>query len=663
MFELPSYPWQRQRCWLEPSTAGTNLHREQAAGSGTGNHSLLGRHFNSPHRSGTHFWETELNRNYLSYLDDHRIQGVAVLPASAYVEMALAATVEVFGAQRFVLKNIEFRKALFLPESGTRTLQLILSRGADGEASFHIYSCPGGVPHSDRSWTLHATGKVCLQPDNCIIASNTGHEGPTEMRARCPEMISGQDYYRKLRESGIDYGPYFQSITRLWQNNGEMAGEVQVTDAPEAASDGSAIRLAILDAGFQLFGAAVAAEATVSNRQEICLPTRIDQFRVCGRPGRGQVGHARVQHREANATTGDVQLLDEAGRVAVEIKGLRFEYLGEGAQRTAADNLDNCLYTFQWQPKELTAGITSAPASPVSWLIFADKGGVGDALSALLGARGERSILVTRGDSYKQIDGEHYRIRPERPEDIRRLFEASLRSDQPRCRGVLHLWSLDVVHPDETTVASLNAAQTLGCGSVLLLVQELARTESSDLPRLWLITRGAQAAGEQCSPVSVAQSPLWGLGRVIAQEHAALWGGLVDLDPGASERDAEAHQLSEEISQTDGEDQLAFRQGRRYVGRLVRYRPPATQATPAQWRTDSSYLISGGLGDLGLLVARWMVEQGARRLILLGRTRMPPRSNWSSVETGSRLARQIAAIRKLEIIGCMRASGAGRCSG
>ena len=77
----------------------------------------------------------------------------------------------------------------------------------------------------------------------------------------------------------------------------------------------------------------------------------------------------------------------------------------------------------------------------------------------------------------------------------------------------------------------------------------------------------------------------------------------------------------------------------------------ATQAPPLRWRTDGSYLISGGLGDLGLLVARWMVEQGARRLILLGRTRLPPRSTWSSVETGSRLARQIAAIRELESLG------------
>jgi acyl transferase domain-containing protein/acyl carrier protein len=539
---LPFYPWQRERCWLEPSAGDTDSHREQVSRSGSGNHPLLRRHFKPAQPAGTHFWETTLDKNSLPYLDDHRIQGVAVLPASAYVEMALAAAVQVFGGQSVTLKDIEFRKALFIPEGATHKIQVILSQGADGATTFHIYSCPGAVVHSGKPWILHATGRVCLQPDNSIITPVAGPETLTEMRARCAEKISGQDYYRKLSESGIHYGPFFQSIAQLWRNNGDVLGEVQVPDGPEAEFHGFQVHPAILDAGLQVLGAAIAAEATGKGQQGIYLPTRIDQFRVYGRPGRHLWSHTRVQHREADATTGEVQLLDEDGRVAVEIQGLRFEYLGEDTPRAAVANLDDWLYEFQWQPKERATGRPSAPASRASWLIFTDSGGVGDALSALLEARGERSILVARGESYEQTDSEHYRIRPEQPEDIRRLFEAALTSEQPGCRGIVHLWSLDVAA--ETTVASLNATQTLGCGSVLLLVQELARTESPDLPRLWLITQGAQAAGEKPAPLSVAQSPLWGLGRVIAQEHPTFWGGLVDLEPGhPALRDAAAHQL------------------------------------------------------------------------------------------------------------------------
>jgi len=649
--QLPLYPWQRKRYWFEPTVGDPGSRREQISRNGTGNHPLLGRHFQSAHPVGTHFWEATLNRHSLPYLDDHRIQGIAVLPASAYVEMALAAGVKVFGAQLAALQDIEFRKALFLPDGGSRTIQVILSQGADGAASFHIYSRPGRAVYAGESWTLHATGKVCLQQNVGVITPDAEQETLAEIQTRCAEKIDGPDYYRRLRESGVHYGPFFQSIAQLWRNNGDVLGEVQVPDGPEADFTGFQIHPAILDAGLQVLGAAVAAEATENGRQGIYLPTRIDQFRVHGRPGRHLWSHTRVQRREADATTGEVQLLDEAGRMSIEIQGLRFEFLGNDTPRAAVDSLDDCLYEFQWQPKEHATGEPSAPAARASWLIFTDRGGVGDALSALLEARGERSILVSRGESYEQTDGEHYRIRPERPEDIRRLFEAALISDQPACRGIVYLWSLDVTGPEKTTIDSLNAAQTMGCGSVLLLVQELARTESPDPPRLWLITQGAQAAGEQHAPLSIAQSPLWGLGRVVAQEHPTFWGGLVDLEPGLSLRDAAAVQLWEEISSADGEDQLAFRQGRRYVGRLARHRPSAKQARPLRWRTDGTYLISGGLGDLGLLVARWMVEQGARRLILLGRSKLPSRSDWSSVETGSRLARQITTIRELESLG------------
>jgi myxalamid-type polyketide synthase MxaD len=647
---LPLYPWQRERCWLEPLAGDADSHRDQVSRSGPRDHPLLGRHFKSAHSVGTHFWETTLDKKSRPYLDDHRIQGGAVLPATAYVEMALAAAVEVFRAQSVVLNNIEFRKALFLPDGETHAIQVILSQDADGTASFHIYSCPGGQVHSGKSWTLHATGKICPQQDNSVITPDS-KVTLVEMRARCAEKISGQDYYTRLRENGIHYGPFFQSIAQLWRNNGDMLGEVQVPDGPEAEFNSSQIHPAILDAGLQVLGAAVAAEAAGNGRQGIYLPTRIDQFRVHGRPNRHLWSHARVQLREADATTGEVQLLDEAGDVAVEIQGLRFEYFGENTQRAAVDHLDDWLYEFQWQPKERATGKSSAPDSRGSWLIFTDSGGVGDELSAVMQAQGAHSILVSAGESYEQTDGEHYCICPQRPEEIRRLFEATLACDQRGCRGIVHLWSLDVARPEETSVASLNAAQTLGCGSVLLLVQELARMESRDIPRLWVITQGAQAAGEKPAPLSVAQSPLWGLGRVIAQEHPTFWGGLVDLEPGTSLRGVAAHQLWQEISSPDGEDQLAFRQGGRYVGRLVRQRPSTTQALPLRWRKDGSYLISGGLGDLGLLVARWMAEQGARRLILLGRTKLPPRANWSSVGTGSRFIRQITAIRELESLG------------
>ncbi|MBP1776753.1 MAG: eryA, partial [candidate division NC10 bacterium] len=103
---LPAYPWQRERCWPELSTGDADSHREQVPRSGRGNHPLLGGQFKSAHPPGAHFWEFTLDRTSRPYLDDHCIQGVAVLPASAYLEMALAAAVDVFGNQSVELTDI-----------------------------------------------------------------------------------------------------------------------------------------------------------------------------------------------------------------------------------------------------------------------------------------------------------------------------------------------------------------------------------------------------------------------------------------------------------------------------------------------------------------------------------------------------------------------------
>ena len=525
---------------------------------------------------------------------------------------------------------------------------MILSHGENEPAVVHVYSYAGGAAYSGKSWTLHAIAQVCHDEEGGVVAADGRHVMIADMRTRCQEQISGQAYYSALQQSGVEYGSFYQVIARLFRDKEAFLGEIQSPEAPDADIAAFRIHPGILDAGLQVFGAAVAAGANESHRHGLHLPTRIDQFRLRGRPGGRHWCHARVRQLQADATTGDVQLLDEAGGVAVEIAGLRFEYLGEDARRAAVDNPDDWLYELQWRPEGLPA---AAPSSPASWLIFKDCGGAGDALCRLLEASGERCILVTRGESYEQTDSRHYRIRPGRPEDIRRLFDAVLVSNHPRCRGIVHLWSLDVAASEDTTVASLHAAELLGCGTALLLTQELARADLPDLPLLWLMTRGAQAVGETLAPLSVAQAPLWGLGRVIAQEHPTFWGGLVDLDPLASPGDTEARQIWAEISGDSREDQLAFRDGRRCVARLVRRRSSFAPSHRLQWRTDGTYLISGGLGDLGLLIARWIVGQGARRLILLGRTTLPPRPDWRAAEPGSRLARQITAIRELELLG------------
>jgi len=158
---LPTYPFQRQRYWVE--TAASRTHRKTTATptKSVALHDLLQPLKNLAHLPGSYFWEIELSSQIFPYLKDHRIQGVMVLPGTAYLGIAQAGADEIFGTSSYFLKDVEFHKALFLREDGTRKAQLIFSPNVNGETAFQIYSQSLNVGQ-EHTWILHATGKIKL---------------------------------------------------------------------------------------------------------------------------------------------------------------------------------------------------------------------------------------------------------------------------------------------------------------------------------------------------------------------------------------------------------------------------------------------------------------------------------------------------------------------
>ena len=313
----------------------------------------------------------------------------------------------------------------------------------------------------------------------------------------------------------------------------------------------------------------------------------------------------------------------------------------QNQQQKNAASIQDWMYEVQWQPKprQLTAiAQKSELHQPGSWLILSDLGGVGQTLAKLLRDRGHNCILVYAGDTYQTKETGTWSINPSSSADFERLFQEALSPLAPPLQGVVHLWSLEAQWADELTIPSLEQAQTLGVGSVLHLLQAVvANADASNVaiaehcaahraltlmplqqhqsvtPRLWLVTRNAMPVGS--SLPEVAQAPLWGLGKVIALEHSEFFGGMLDLAPEATED--EATKLLVEIGDSQEEDHLAFRDGQRYVARLVKRQLP--QSRGLTFQSDGTYLVTGGLGALGLKVAQWMVAQGAQQLVLTGR--------------------------------------------
>ena len=579
---LPSYPWQRERFWLDVQKNGHGGRNGGRAGARRNRKGrLLGEHLGSAADSGTHYWEMDLGVSAFSYLGDHRVQGLAVLPAAAYAEMALSAASEVFGPGAHVLEEVAFEKALFLPEDGARTVQLVFSAQMVGEISFQFFSLQEGVTEQEASWTLHATGKIRLgQAD----PETSEHESPEELRARCQEAIPSKDLYKAMEERGLQYGPTFQGVEQIWRRDGEAVGRLRLTETVALQADAYQVHPALLDACFQVLAATLSGGNTNVAEEDVYLPVGLGKMRIYDRPGTDELwSHAFLRSdvpadadKLEDTLEGDVFLLDGSGRVVLEALGLRLQRVERDVQGDGQQDLDDWLYETRWQPQARSReDQVLDPLSPDqrgSWLVFTDGGGVGQKLQELLQARGEACFMVSPGEAYRKEDSGRYQIDAASAEDIRRLLADTLGPDRPSYRGVIHLWSLEIAPPEATTLGDLEEARALGCTNVLHLVQALAEADPGASPRLWLVTRGSQLAGNDIESVSVGQAPLWGMGRVISVEHPELRCTKVDLSP--SDEPGEIESLFQELWAEDKEDQIALRGDERYVARLVRSTVP-----------------------------------------------------------------------------------------
>jgi len=512
------------------------------------------------------------------------------------------------------------RALLGTPESCAHLVDALAAAGVDEVACMLDFGPAdelilGHLPHLDQ------LRRMCAAAPDADAAA----EPVDRVRSRCGVEIGGSEFDAELRARG----PAFPGIQRVWRRDGEALAFVRAPDGDGAGPLHA--NPAFLGAAFQALPAAFPSRDV--GEAGAWVVAGIRALRV-HRPLRdGAVwSHAALRGAAGEGVlAGDLRLVDEDGALVAEAAGVRLQRLA-GEAAAAPVHADDLIYDPVWEPVETPPAARDASWAAGDWLILADRGGVGRALAATLETNGGRCTVVGSADAGG--------IGTPLP-------------DGAALRGVIHLWSLDAAPSADADAGEVEAAARLGAGTAVELVQALERAGSS--ARVWLVTRGAQPAGDASAAVEVLQAPLWGIGRSAALELPERMGGLVDLDPAASAQTAAA-ELASVLRDGGGEGQVALRGGARRAPRLVR-RASAPASAP-RFHADAAYLVTGGLGDLGLEVARWMVEHGARALVLAGRAGLPPRDAWDAEPAGSPAGRRIAAVRELERRGArVRAAG------
>jgi myxalamid-type polyketide synthase MxaC len=640
---LPTYPFERERHWLPVSSTGSDRKRTPMT-----THPLLGKHVPLASRPGEHVWFTEISLELCPWIDDHRVLGVVAVPPTAYVEMAIAAVVEAVSELPMVLSRIELDKMLLLQPKVEFEIQTRLEQRSAGNFVFQVHS---RRKNSNGDWTLHASGQVQVGG----IAMPTAKFDASERDAfekRSETCLDGPEFYRVRQERGNQWGPCFQGISRVWQNHGEALSEVMAPIGIQGELSRYFFHPSFLDSLGQILTATIPEEKEDGSLAGAFVIVGIEEVRVYRRPeGEHFYAHAQLRGDESgpeHTLVGDIKAFDVSGNLIAEILRARLLSLDSAQKHEVLEPVEDWLYEPKWEIKEETAESTPEALRTGTWVIFRDRQGIGDALCTQLVERGATCLCVDHGERHWQSN-DALMIRPDHAEDYDVLLRAATQQDS-RANRIVHLWSLDAADPEKADLKAVQDSQTVGPISVLQLVKALDRVRLSAPSKLWLISRGAQPAGEKPASLSVLQSPLWGLGRTIATENPDFWGGMVDLDPTDTPA-AAAALLLRQLTEGNGEDQTAFRDGRIHVARLSRRTKVLSEPKRVPIRPDATYMITGGLGGIGLIIARWLVTRGARHLVLAGRSSLVAREKWQDVPSGTTEGARINAIRGLELQG------------
>lgn len=357
----------------------------------------------------------------------------------------------------------------------------------------------------------------------------------------------------------------------------------------------------------------------------------------------------------------------EPGKISLEA--------AEGASR--ADDVTD----FGWEPVWSSAGPTPSEGPEATrWLVFLDDAGVGARVVERLRGGGATVTVVHAGDTYaKRSDGE-YVLSPERGREGYDLLVRDLMQTGRVPERVAHLWLVTADESFRPGSSFFHRNQERGFWSLFFLGQALA---DENVPRplhLTVVTNGAQAVGADEQTRYPEKATVLGPARVIPRElpgvtigtldvtlpaaSKRLFGGKVAmalLDPFAGKRattermDALADAILDELRGASENATAALREGKRFAQTWRRRRLTATEALPPVLREGGTYLVTGGLGGLGMVAAERLARLCRPKLVLLSRRGLPARSEWDEwiaihPETDT-TSRRIEQVRELEAHG------------
>ena len=579
---LPTYPFAPQSYPIRELAPRTRP-REVDADL----HPLLGRRLRSP-RLQDQIWEVRLDPEQDEFGTWRYFDSAFVSPAELLEAMVVAGR-EIDRRHARAVTGFE-RHGLLAPE-GRTIVQVIAGVPGDTGSVVEIVSSTETATEPSQDWICSARATLRSLPDE------DRPQAPADVRAeweqRCKEQWRGAQLYETLSDNGIAVVPECRLIESLQRRDGEVLARLHVEHDAKGRRQAMPIPFGLVEACSQLALTASPGMPALRPGSAPSLLHTVESLWLAEQMPDDIWVHAESRVDAGGAVDGcDLRLFDPDGCCVGEMIGMSHAVLAAGVL-PAADGrrLDRWLYTVDWQ-RENQPAVEPEPDRQQQWLLLADRGGRATALRDALISRGEQARLA------------------EHDEPLAGVTEGADLS-------IVYLRALDMEDPanDDSDPARATAD---ACDEFLTFARAIVQADLPVRVSLTTVTRGAQSVPLGEGKPALAQTAFVGLHRVLASEHPELSARIIDLDPNAG---SAADELAAElVGGSAAEDrQLALRGGDRYVPRLVRVEA-AEEDRRAPDFGAGAFLITGGLGGVGLSIANWLAHQGAKHLFLMGRS-------------------------------------------
>ncbi|MFD9791556.1 SDR family NAD(P)-dependent oxidoreductase [Streptomyces sp. NPDC059070] len=539
---------------------------------GASEHALLGGHVHDPAHPERHLWQTPISPDRLPWLSDHQVAGVPIMAGAGICEMMLAAAATIFETDRVQLRDLRLERPLVLdPEP---LVSVVAVRDGDGARVEVLSRATGADAHQDHVRHGHAT-----------VAPLHEEPGEPDVKQWVPAAdwtdIAPSDLYAYFRERhGVTHGPAFTGLERiqLEPTGARAVATLRLTDEARVSSWMMRLHPALLDELAQT-GAAVWRDRHVLAPGPVVF-AGIDRLTVSGPAAHARRAHVQLDAADHTSTSVSGLLSLADGHVVAQVEGLRIVNATPPEQRFASR-----LAHLAWVPAETPRPSTTAAAltDQGSWVVVAETTDAwAEALAgALRGAGAEAHVhkIALHADPAPHI------------EDL---------LHHGRCAGiVLALGNGDGNDPCEAARSRVGRA----CRIAGLLA---TRPHPA---RLWVAARTNGA--------SLTAAGMRGVLRTATYECPQLAPSMVE-----AEADTPLDHLAAEILRPGPPVEVAWRGGRRHIARLRFTAPDSPTPAPPKpvARPDGAYLITGGLGGIGLVTAAWLTGHGAHSLVLVGRS-------------------------------------------